>query len=536
MTVQSRIRDLGIDSRPAANGRRPGRISRTGGDEALSLEQQSNSFATEFAQVLRFHNDNSALLQNQRTRNRQNPTGIRIISNVGYNQLRAAHFMPSWDRRISQFSRLEGLPDGRGEPVFRYIAPKVIDNSIRPFRDGINFVVMHSFGETFDAAATARRGTHTVRIDPATGHNPRRFANGVNTLVNPGARGPRGTTRATIHHMVSLRGDLVNSVSWDSRCIHGAGGQNRNPRPPERVLRNANDYSIGIEHEEWFIRRDAETRIRRIEDHGPYSEEQYTIDAFILKKLEAYTGQNFRVYLGNAHDGLWDRILNRTVGCFNHRETSTHGDPGAEYALPPDFELRVTSIRARSSTATNRLPAKWEERFRLWWSDVPTGSKISAYARIFEKMERMRSFNVQTEVFNPALGRGPIDLGRPTITGSYTVAAAQRAARDRLNSTDRAQQMQSADRSGLYSAAQSGNAAIRTAITNQTGRLGQITEQSLRLPVIINALGFDYARGLWVNGTTENSRTAAEVTADVTTVDTNPTADAPEPDPDTSTP
>lgn len=519
MTVGSVIRRANFP--PTDGSHRVSRLAARGSDSTLSLEQTQQTFASEINSVLRFHESNAAMLANRRAQLRQNPTGLRIISSVGYNQLLSASMGTPWDRRPTRLSSLEGQDDGRGEPVFRYIAPKT-NEGMRRFRDGISFVVMHSFGRGFDISRIKDNNVRSVRIDPATGHNPRRFANGLNTLLNPGALAGSNphASRAAIHHAVSLRGDLINSVSWDNRCIHGGGGSQRTmPNPagrgarPRRVpnpvpgpVDNAsNDYSIGIEFEEWYLAQRPGVA-REIQDHGPFSEEQFTIAAFVLRKLEAYTGQQFRRFLGSEETGLYDQIRARTVGCYCHKDTSTHADPGAEFFLPQGFELNVTDLRTQPALSGRR--GAWEERFEIWWSDVPRGTKISAWDRIFSKMERLRSFDVRSEVFNPALGRGPINLGSPSVTGSYTVAAAQASAQNRLSGVDRAQQMQGASRSGLYSAAQGANSAIQTALATQAGRLAAITEGSLRLPVIVNALGFDFSTGLWVNNTTENSRTA----------------------------
>jgi hypothetical protein len=56
-----------------------------------------------------------------------------------------------------------------------------------------------------------------------------------------------------------------------------------------------NSRSIGIEHEEWYAYPAGATNSREIEDHGPYNDAVYATNAFILKKLEAYTGKNFKV-------------------------------------------------------------------------------------------------------------------------------------------------------------------------------------------------------------------------------------------------
>ncbi len=418
---------------------------------------------------------------------------------------------------------------GAGAPIFRYFPPKT-NSGIRPFRPvgDIRWVVMHSFGRGFDARAL-RNGQRTVAIDPTTGHNPRRFAIGLNTLVNSEALNAAGDAAgqlagAAIHHLVSLRGDLVSSVPWDTRANHGEGGH--------YTGLGVNDHSIGIEHEEWFAApapsrgHPIEPRFREIEDHGPYSEEQFACDAFILKKLSAYTGRDYANYLG-ADEPCRENIRNGVIGCFNHSSTSQHigpngttvghADPGGDFYLPIDYELRVSNFS--SMPETRDRAGAWQRRMDIWYADVPTGTRIQPYARIFDKVGRLRSFNLQTEVFDPSIGGGVVTVVPTTPTGTYSRVLAEESARDRLTGFDRASRLATSTRVGLYAAAPDTSAAVQTALARASSRLSSIADHTLRLPVVISALGFDFGSGLWVN---ESTRSVAS------DIDTNPDA-GPEP-------
>lgn len=483
MTVRDIIRQANL--RPLNGQHTAGASAATKiGDAAFSLEQLNQSFAHEIGKLSGLFEENDAAYQNRRRQLRQRDKDLRIISPSGSDLL---------------YSPALGLINrGNNVPIFRYFPPKTNDG-IRKFDAGIKYVVMHSFGRGFDQNITNKLKSRTVAIDPATGHNPRRFALGLQTLLEPSEK-----NRNAIHHLVSLRGDLVNSVSWDNRCIHGEGGG----------ITGINDASIGIEHEEWMLRQTTEMRIRSIEDHGPYSEQQYAIDAFILKKLEAYTGNTFTNYIGGTREELKANLASGATGCFNHQNSSTHDDPGAEFFLPPGFLLGITEVSS-IPTLADRAGA-WERRFQLWYSDLPRGTKISAYDRIFDKVRRLRSFDLQTEVFDLALAQTRVNITAPEITGSYTVAAAQKATRDKLEAVNRAERMQSTTRKDAYEQARKDNTAVATAWARNAGKLAQITQKSPRTPIVQDAVAFDYRIGQWVNVATQAQPTTAQMASELT--------------------
>lgn len=462
---------------------------------ALGAELLDQQFAKQFAMLNRYFEANQAGYENRRNQLRQNPGSLRIISSV---------------RRELLFTPEIGLEDrGSGAPVFSYMPPST-NEGIKAFKQEISTVVMHSFGRGYDRGQLANSSARTVPIDARTGHNPRRFANGVSTFITP-------QTGTNVHHSVSLRGDLVNIVSWDNRCIHA---------------NECNDYSIGIEHEEWFRRSfDSNGRpipLRDIQDQGPFSEAQYAVDAFILKKLEAYTGKSFTNYLGVGQE-LVQNLKARNPGCVAHAAipTSSHNDPGGEFYLPLGFELGVTPVTAiplvRTSISKTAWERAWTERFAMdWYQNLPRGTRISAYDRIFDKVNRLRSFDLQSEVFDPALNNSRIPIVVPAVKGTYTVALAEKASQNKLSAIQRAQQMQNASRVQAYTSAQSTNNAVAEAWARNTANLIRVQQTRLDIPVVVNAIYKDRVTGEWVRGTnTTTLATNSSVTDPATPVTDN---------------
>lgn len=501
MTAKDVLRNANVRPLGQHNTSHP---SRKVGGVTLDEETTQQDFNAAMSRAQRWYDDNIESYKNRRRQVRQKESNLHIISRKGYNELLRAEMLPPWEKRQVRLGKIEGLENNRGVPIFRFF-PARGQEGVRPRRGGPNniyFVVMHSFGRGWDFGKAAKFKTQSAALEENNGHNPARFLNGMKQLLKPGTAKNTG-----VHHILSLRGDLVNSVSWDNTAIH-AGKRTTN-------------YSIGIEHEEFMVLRGEVTTKRAsrifsalkgkgsfraadlsgIVDHGPFSEEQFSIDAFILKKLEAFTGRSFQRFLGHRGE-VEANIKNRVAGCLNHNSISGHSDPGAQFFLQPDFEIGVSDISTHPSTRDR--PRAWELYFERWWSHVPKGSKISAYARIFEKMERMRSFDLQTEVFDPSLGKGPIDIDSPDIKGNHTVAAAEGAAKNKIDGLDRSQRMQQQTRSGLYDASQRASAASSDAWAKGNTKLARIQKKALKVPVIVHALGFNYETGKWENKTTEN--------------------------------
>lgn len=120
----------------------------------------------------------------------------------------------------------------------------------------------------------------------------------------------------------------------------------------------------------------------------------------------------------------------------------------------------------------------------------------------------------------------------PPPTGSHVASLAQRQQNERVFNENRTRTMQGTVRSGLYNSANGNTSARQTAAAIQTSRLADISERDLRIPVIVNARGFNFETGLWVNENSSNSDPqSADTTdpvADNTDNDVEPTDDGDE--------
>lgn len=463
------------------------------------LDTLGQDFSAELAKLVGHYEGNLPAYSNIQAQKNSVITNLRVISIAGAEGLFKSDVLKT-PLALQDVTLPAGHSCGvrrsgpLADPVSYYVPP-LSTAQFTKFMPSIKFVVMHGFGRTYDyarmrrtrAKVTTEASTFNV-TDPATAYNAARFATGLQAYMTSATPAQTG-----MHHLLSLRGDLVNSTSWDSACTHVLStGSKRN-------LPGINQKSIGINHEEWYYDNQGTGKLREIEDHGPYSEQQYVLDAFILKKLEVYTGDKYTHYLGHGAE-LKSNISSNTPGCFAHASGSNSLDPGAEFFLPPDFQLGISS--AASVPLIKDLygsdTAAWDRRFAIWYKNAARGEYISAYARIFAKAERLRSFDITTELFDPALKTLALDIKVPAVTGSSTLAVAQGFSQNKLLAVNRAQQAQAIPRKDIYTAARSTSTAAATAWSRNTANLSSITQRtSSEPPTILNALYLDPNTGEW---------------------------------------
>lgn len=494
------------------------------------LDTLGQDFSTELSKLIAYYEGKPAAYSNAQAQKSSAITNLRIITIAGAEGL----FKPEVLQEALALTNVT-LPAGYScgvnrsgpltDPVSYYVPP-LSGAPFPKFNPSIKFVVMHSFGRAYDYAQTRRTGTKAApaeattfnTTDPATAYNATRFASGLLQYVTPSA-----PARTGMHHLVSLRGDLVNSASWDSACTHVSSVSSKNNLPM------VNQKSIGINHEEWYYDNQGNGELRSVEDHGPYSEQQYVLDAFILKKLEAYTGDKYTNYLGHGPE-LKANVKSDTPGCFAHASGSNDLDPGAEFFLPPDFRLGVTQVSSvpliKAIYGSNTDP--WDRRFEIWYKNAAHGEYISAYARIFAKVEKLRSFDITTELFDPKLKTLALNVKVPAITGSGPLSVAQSISQNKLLTVIRAQQAQSLTRKDFFDAAQASANTASAAWARNTANLTRITQRTATQPVTVtNALYLDPNTGEW--GRADSTNPPEVVTQNPplsggTTVSTSPRA------------
>lgn len=110
----------------------------------------------------------------------------------------------------------------------------------------------------------------------------------------------------------------------------------------------------------------------------------------------------------------------------------------------------------------------------------------------------------------------PANPGSPT--GTYTGSLARVPEIDRVQNDNRTRTAQASTRPEVYGAAQTEDAARQNAVATQTARRAEITEQGLHLPVIINALSFNFSTGFWSNVTSTNSAETSRSVGDQNTI------------------
>lgn len=446
---------------------------------SLSPEAQDQGMQKGFAAITQYFQENELALRNILKQRRAKVESRRVISDIGFNELAQV-----------------GLPNKGSSPVFQYVPPKagqiiLRDRVLRDDEKPYIFLI-HSFGGGVDKGALRARNVKSIAVDLDTGFSPKRYYNGVRELVATGTT----ASKKSIHHLISRRGDLTNSAPWDVVAFHGGGPNNE---MLQNQVSSINHVSIGIELEEYYIRHNDESRITAIINRVPYTDQQYAVIAFLLKKHILWTGNtDILRWLGPTPETIAN-VRNKQTGCALHLAFNPeHADPHAEFLFPQGF---TKGDPIPSHLSENKKD--WERRIELFHGDKPQGTPLSAWDIIFDKVARIREFTLSTEVFNLNYVNPRIPLETPIITGTHTAALAGLAGRDQITHVERTQQLQSQTRAQIYDKARSTASSLRETIANHSSRLTQINNTIVKPAVISNAEEFDYATGEWVRNTTK---------------------------------
>ena len=433
--------------------------------------------------------------------------------------LRGEVLQASQDRSYSMISRYfeenaEAIANTRRQPSFRRVTDtRIISNAAIPEalvgkdfiyapsggegftarRRGhplVHFCV-HSFGKSFDINSIKNSTSLSVAADPETGYNPHRFYNGVRVLIGASSR-----KRVGIHHVISRRGDIVNSVPWNFEARHA--GAARGASHPGGVA-----GSIGLELEMWYVKDSRRRNVNPVLDQVPYADPQMIALAFIFKKWMTWTQQpGMAQWLGPLSEECHARIRAKEPGCFQHSDLRPKGDAGGEFHFPVDWVTGDPMPPGPPSSVPRQYQA-WVDR----WYGTQRGTPISGWYKLFTLAERMRTPDLQTEIFDTSIEAGRrINLPSPVSpNGTGSTAVAQRQARDMAIGVDRSQRSQSRSRADIYSDAQSTNSALAQTFQIARSNNAAVVAALGTNPVIVDGLGFDYTKGLWVNQTTSNS-------------------------------
>jgi len=440
---------------------------------AESAEIANASLNTNFQKIGRFHDQSQVALSNARKQQIKKRTDVRVISDAG-------------------FRSIAGFPTTTSTPSFRYSPPPTAVE--RAEKDVILNVVFQSFGSEHDLAALNNNNAQSVSVDPATGHSVERFNLGLKSFT--------GNKTSSIHHIVSRNGDLVNSVSWDQL---GRYISNSAIRP------SIQSRSIGVALEARFRRHSKEVAQRfnlnqktldPVLNLAPFTERQYFVCAFILKKLKIWLGNDdILSWLGAGSDTI-SALQSQAPGCVNYVDAASKPSsllgPNAEFLLPTNYK--------KGDPLPSHLSGdpRWEKRIAIFYEGVPNGTLLSAWGRIFEKVEAIREYNLASEIFDTSIANEILDVTAPTISGAVHVAAAEKTGANKVNQYRRATLLQDVSRANFFSKSTANAETSSAVMRRRAAQIMTVSESSSSVPIIEEGLCFNYETGQWERDTTIN--------------------------------
>ena len=447
-------------------------LSGVSGEEE-NLEVSNASLQTNFQKIGRYYDRSQMALANARRQPKKGIDDLRIISEIGFRSIPGFETTPS-------------------TPTFQYSPLPTAEK--RAKKDVVANLVMQSFGAEFDLAALNNNATRSVAVDPATGHSAERFNLGVKSLT--------GDSPSSIHHLVSRKGDLVNSVAWDQLA---AFISNNTIKP------SIQSRSVSVALEARYIRHPTTTAqqygfnqrtLNNVLHLVPYTEFQYFVCAFILKKLATWLGSTGIVtWLGYANASI-DAFKAQTTGCANYSDLALQADdfrgPFAEFLLPIDYKKGDTLPSYLSSDP------RWAQRLDIFFARVPKGTLLSAWGRIFEKMQAIREYRYTDELFDTSLANPTVELFAPTVTGAAHVGVAERTGANQINQYRRADQMQNTPRSTFFSFGQGVADLAANVVRQVSSQLVSVSDSPVDTPIIDDGLCFNFESGQWEQDTTVN--------------------------------
>lgn len=380
----------------------------------------------------------------------------------------------------------------------------------------VDQIVLGSFGYRQDAAAM--RARRRSADPPPSEQGAGRDASGggsasAGTPVSPQTTTPElsrakiqqrvravTTGPVAVSHLITRSGDILSSVPW-----------NRAPAgfvPRQLADRRVEERAVYIELEALYTAdvapREQDSARAAILNLIPYTDQQIAALAFLMRKLCAWSGQDTLPVLGvqssevlpktgtaSGHaPGMFD------VGVFG-RNTAVQG-AGGEFSLPLDWKIGDPPPAHLQS-----VWPLWEQRIELYYRRLGygDGSQISAWKLLEAAFLRVREYDLSTEVFSAA-DAAPVYT--PAIPRGTERAIADVPMNAEGRGYARSQRLQGTPRTGLYDAAASANDAAVLTGAQYTARLEAVATTTVTAPVVVSALGFDFATGTWVTSATFN--------------------------------
>lgn len=432
--------------------------------EAL-LEAGRNSFA----RILGAYGEQASVQRNEATptpaTTDENGQPILYVSDVGYREL----FADS-----AQMITLYGSDNAQG----RARPEEVLSNR------QVDQVVLHSFGWAIDSAAL-RSGARSIQVEAQTGHNPYKVYNRLQQVLSGSAA---GTT-----HVISRRGDIYNVLPWSKA-------------PPLNGVRalaeqQIESRSISIDLEALYTTQHIEFQgtdetVFRIVGLMPYTPEQMSALAFLLKKLSLWSTSDVFTSLGYTRDVVRPKLGNgnqHTPGCVNFSAYAPNErfSPGGEFEFPEGFVLGNAL-----PTHLNLNTEAWNMRLqRLYWSaGYSGGTPLSALTNLRTLAGNIRDYSFETELFTSVSAPAVFEAAPPetVLAASNEVALAATG-----SGYSRAQTMQSTTRARMYEAGPIALDAVAIATAELEARQMAQRDTAVSAPATQSALCFNFELQMW---------------------------------------
>lgn len=350
----------------------------------------------------------------------------------------------------------------------------------------VDQAVLYNFGWTIDRAALAG-GARSIQVDPATGHNPYKVYNRLQQVLT-------GSSPSTTH-VISRRGDIYTLLPWSQAPVANASRSFASAQIESR--------SISIELEAWYTTQNIAyrgTREPRFRIVGlmPYTPQQYTAVAFLLKKLGLWSTTDAFNVLGFTSTDVSSKLGNgnaHTPGIVNaaayHRNEAY--SPGGEFELPTGWKLG--DPLPPHLMASDNAEA-WVERYvTLYFSQgFAVGTPLSAIDAMKSAAAAMPAYSFELDLFAPLTERAVFEPSPPTTV----LASASEAGATAVGvGYARSQSMQSTPRARLYEAATVALDAAATAVAEVEARAAAQRDARVVAPATSSATCFDFALGQW---------------------------------------
>lgn len=413
-------------------------------------------------QELKTFRENAAIYANLRTKKKANAIPKQIISPVGFTD-RTDPFIWSW------------LPPSIG--------------AYRPYptrkERKWTYIFIHSFGYSIDYAAFKRNPRLLAPPGDEYGHNPLRVMGAVRQLCTLQDMSRPPGSRASIHAIITRRGDIIMSVDLNDIAYHGGGSKPTGGGwfYTSKPYRSNSTWSVGIELEP-ALARPAPGRSARLVN---YTDRQMLSLAIFCKKLMTIKPEIQYNVLSRFYGGWqWNPSSKTWASVAPGSITSQGNAMGSGFVQHIDVHYKKGDARGQFAVAPGQPGSGWDQLFGL--------------------IQKVRSFNLGTEIYT----KGLPDLSKTSaaeLTGLLTQSdGGQRAVLqtqwDHDRAFSRASSMLVQQRRAHYKAALGQNAASHDVVNKSASTIGKMIT---RFQATVKALSgdvqqYNFSTGLWTDG------------------------------------